>query len=236
MTDFLERTLHERADRIGRVDDSAAILATVQERAAQRSARRRVAIGAGAGSVVAVGAIVTAVVVTNLVGAGHNATAVGSPVASITAKPSPHAITSAPARKTSLPPTGARLVTIPAATKKAPLSLRLAPEGWKYLGYNEANTLYGPAKSDHDSDSFVGKLVAMVGERRAGETFPIRVAGFPARVNLAQHPAQWSVDIAYNSKIMITVQVWTNAHLSRTQVLRVANTLQIRDVSHPASG
>lgn len=126
---------------------------------------------------------------------------------------------------------------VPAAPKSAPLSLGLAPTGWRYVGSNASATSYAPKGGTVGSGDFVGTIAAMVGKPRPGEAFPTTIAGLPARVWLSGgSPNLWLVDLRYNAEILLTIQVWPNARLSRAQVVRMTGTVKVRDVSHPASG
>jgi hypothetical protein len=247
MSTALIRALLAQADRAPAEPDGLQMLADIHRRVGERGRRRKAVLGAGAGSAVVAGVVITTLFIGNAVGSSggrdkHDAgvaprstTAIGT-----TASTSASAAATPPAKTPASPPTGAALASIAAAPKKAPLSLGLMPKGWVYVGENEAVTAYGPAGSkrgNSQAGDFVDKIVAEVGDRYNSEKFPITVAGYPARIYLTSDaPSIWIVDIAYNAKILLTIQVWRNAKLSRAQVLRMASTLAVRSVAHPAHG
>lgn len=245
MSTDLIQALRARADRAPAHPDDRQMLADVHRRAAERGRRRKSVLGAGAGSAVVAGVVVATLVIGNDVGGSggpgkHDAGAQPTGTTAVATG----ATSSSAARVTTMPasppPTGATLARIAAAPKKAPLSLGLMPKGWIYVGENEAVTAYGPAGSqrgNNQAGDFINRIVAEVGERYNTEKFPITVAGHPARIYLSSdRPSIWLVDIAYNARILLTIQVWRNADLSRAQVLRMANTLNIRSVAHPLKG
>ena len=111
------------------------------------------------------------------------------------------------------------------------------PKGWHYVGANASATTYAPKGGTTGSGDFIGTIAAMVGDAHPGETFPTTIAGLPARVRLSGGtPNLWLVDLRYSATILLTVQVWPNARLTRAQVVRMADTLKIRNVGHPGSG
>jgi len=241
MSTALIRALHAQADRAPADPGDLQMLADVHRRAAERGRRRKAMLGGGAGSAVVAGVVIATLVISNDVGSPggrrtHDAAAAPTSTTAVATIAAP--------RKTktpvSPPPSGATLARIAAAPKKAQLSLGLIPKGWIYVGENPATTAYGPAGStrgNRQAGDFVDKIVAEVGDHYIGETFPITVAGHPARIYLTtDNPSIWIVDIAYSAKILLTIQVWRNAKLSRAQVLQMANTLNIRSVAHPMHG
>ena len=240
---MLSRTLRDRADRVpGEIDDLT-MLAGVRSRVTRRARRRRVVGGAGAGAGVVAAVVVGTLVIAQSAGdtAGGDGSAAGAggrPSTSIATKTVTKTGVKVPSRPSPapLPPTGASLVHVPSAPKPAPLSLGLMPKGWHYVSANGAVTGYGPTGASKSPDLFDGKIVAEVGDLIPGETFPTQIAGRPARVRLGAGPALWIIDIRYSSKILITIQVWPTARLSRAQVIRLADTVHVRGVRHQTHG
>jgi hypothetical protein len=248
MTD-LHQLLAERAARAPQSDDVDRVLAGARERAEQRQQRRRHLVAAGGGAAV-VAALVAAAVTVPGAGGGRTGSADG-PARDVSSSaprgnvsPSaPRASSSwtSPTRLPSPPVSGSvseplhaspgpvRLVRI-ATPAAAPLAVSLVPAGWTYVGKMEAATTYAPASAaNRDPNYFLGKLALMVDTNNGG-SFPLRVGGRPARY------APGLVTIRVTAAVQADIQVPSAAHLTRAQVLRIAATLQVRDISHPASG
>ena len=118
------------------------------------------------------------------------------------------------------------------------MSLGLVPEGYTFIASTDAVTLYGPPRTRHRPHYYLDKLAVIVGERYDHVAGTDRVAGYPGAIvaDTVRNDGSWSVTIDYSAKIQITLQVPGSAALTRRQVQALADTVDIRDVSHPTNG
>lgn len=254
MTQNLHQLYAERAARAAQDEDLDRVLALVRERVEQRAHRRRNLLAAG-GGISAVAILVAAVLIvpgdtsgggkggsaapaggsgigasstfsrSNVLSASATAAATWSPASSI---PTVSATSGATA-----PESLTALVTV-GTPAKAPLAVSLVPAGWGYLGEMEAATTYGPpSANDHAPDSFLHKLALLVGTYYSG-SFPLTVAGHPARYTSTADGSD--VAIRWTKTVQLDVQLPPEAHVTREQALRIAGTLKVRDIGHPAKG
>jgi hypothetical protein len=230
MTDSLTQVLQRRAERADVAPDVDAMLSLAVRAAEHRGRQRRTVHRAVAASVITVAVASAAVLLARGSGSTHHVVppaASSGPVS--TAAPAPAVSSTAPGRG---------LDHVAPAPRTAPLAVSLVPHGWAYLAASPAATTYGPPGAHRDAGDFRGKLALMVGER-LDTTAPdqLRVAGYPARMATDSiAPGEWIVQIDYSATIELTVQIPKSAHLSRDEAMRLAETLDVRDVRHPASG
>ena len=253
MTTVLTDVLTERADRAGGAFDVDDLLSAVRVRAAERAHRRRRAVAAGGGAAIAMAAVV--VVAGSVAQHPHPATrpsdapAAAGPTAAdhapvISRIRAADALRAQAARAARLraaqraQAAQAGLVPVDPAPPTAEVSLGLVPRGWGYLGASDAATTYGPASgTNHDPNDFVGKLAVLVGERydRNG-SFPLTIAGRPGRLDGPRGSDTTIVTVPITAKVEVTIQVPHAAGLDHDQILRLAETLDVRSTAHYGVG
>jgi hypothetical protein len=261
MNTVLTDVLSDRADRAGSAPDVADLLSGVRARVVERAHRRRRVVAAGGGAALAVAAVVgvsaavtahdpaartasTGAAAGRRTAAEHRR-ASGTPAearaAAERALAAEAARAAAAEARAATRPRAARsieLVPIAPAPASAEVSLGLAPRGWEYLGASDAATTYGPASgTNHDPNDFVGKLAVLVGERydQAG-SFPLRIAGRPGRLDDPRGSDTTVVTVPITAKVEVTIQVPHATGLDQDQILRLADTLDVRSTAHYGVG
>ena len=232
MSTHLHETYAARADRA--LADPDAMLTAVRQRLVERARHRRQSIGAATGGAVLVAGVVGGTLLLTPAGdRGHHSTAGASghprstaPSLTASTHPAPgHRIT--PARLTAADP-----------APGAPVALGETPQGWTYLGRTEASAAYGaPGATDRDPNSFLGKIVVLIGEQLdPSVVYPLTIAGHPGRVDISTTGDTDVVTVSVGKNLEVTIQVPHTAGLDQAGLVRMADTLEIRDLSHHASG
>lgn len=216
MTTNLHDILTERAGRVTATPDLDDVMDAVRDRSEHRTRNRRNLFAASGGALAVAGLVTgTLLLAPNDHKKADDTPAGGQPIGATTDK--------------------GGLVAIDPAPAPAPVSLGLVPTGWKYLGEAEAVTTYGvPGKASQDPSDWVNKIAAIVGTRYPGK-FSLTIAGHPARIN-ATNKETTIVVVAASKTVEVDIQVPAATHLTRAEIVKMANTLDIRDISHVAKG
>ncbi len=242
MTTEMQAMLRRRADRAETDPDVDRLLVAVRELAERHRRRRRNALGATSGVVVVLGLVALLLMIAPGAGPAGRPSA-GAPARGVSRSPElswgPATPVTPTARDSAFVPKSDRghLVIAAPTPAKAPLAVTLAPAGWRYIGYGQTSTVYGPKGTDRDPSYFVGKLALLVGERTDQHPLPLTLARRPARIDPdSASNGGWVVTIAWSTSVQLNIQVPGKAGLSRAEVVRLANSLQVRDVRHRAKG
>ena len=138
-----------------------------------------------------------------------------------------------------LPTLGAGTATtlVPVSTPKADaVAIGRVPAGWRYTGHSGPVTFYGPDSSPlNDNPDFAGVIVVDVHERIKPDgpnTLPL--AGRKGRYH--SDSGVQIVSVIVDSTTEMDVQVPANAHITRSQDLSIANTLQLRSKAEKTHG
>lgn len=254
MTNDLIDLYEHRAGRAAVADDVATMLLAVRARAqqAQRARRSRLAIGGGVLVVAAVSAVTIGVGRGNGrpgggiapgVGSTHTSPAVSSSDAAASARQRAAAAQRAAERAlrdSKRAESAARaaqsrttLVPVPAAPDRAEISLGLAPQGFEYLSHDSADAYYGLPGTPDQPDS-QQEIVAEVHTTLTGTNFPITVDGKPA--SYAVDGGYTSVRIRYDKTIDVGFQAPPSVHLTRSQALEIASSIDVRSTQHATEG
>lgn len=248
----LRDVLADRAARTPSAPDVNEVLTAVRHRADERARRTRNLRAAGGGAFGVAAAVALLIVV---VPSGGHSTQPGGPAPSSTPHSSStpqsgkqriaaekRAARSAAASRARAAATAGSaaanapmLVKVPPAPAKAQTSIDLIPSGWVYLGHQHSYTQYGPAARKADLGDFTDTITVNVHARMKPDgAHPLTVAGYQA--SYRDYEGTQTVDVIYSNKVDIDIQIWSNAHTTRAQALKIASTIDVRSIKIRSHG